>query len=74
MTDGRAKDLEIKNIQFTTPSFETVTFSDVTETTGIEDVSSDETDRIYYNLQGMPVKNPTHGIFLQRGKKKVINK
>ena len=69
VTSGKAKNLQIQNIQFTNPSFETITFSDATGTTGIEDVSSYETDGIYYNLQGMPVKNPTHGIFLQRGKK-----
>ena len=68
VASGKAKNLQIQNIQFTNPSFETITFSDVTGTTGIEDVSSNETDGIYYNLQGMPVKNPTHGIFLQRGK------
>ena len=70
MTDGRAKDLEIKNIQFTTPSFETVIFSDVTGTTGIEDISSDEIDGIYYNLQGIPVKVPQRGVFIKDGGKK----
>ena len=72
LTDGRAKDLEIKNIQFTNKSFETVTFSDVTGTTGIEDVSSDETDADFYNLQGMPVKSPCHGIFIKNREKIII--
>ena len=72
LTDGRAKDLEIKNIQFTNKSFETVTFSDVTGTTGIEDVSSDETDADFYNLQGMPVKSPDHGIFIKNGEKMIM--
>ena len=69
MTSGSAKGLEIKNIQFTNQSFETITFSDVTGTTGIEDVSSDATDGVYYNLQGMPVKNPNHGVYIKDGKK-----
>ena len=69
MTSGSAKGLEIKNIQFTNQSFETITFSDVTGTTGIEDVSSDATDGVYYNLQGMPVKNPSHGVFIKDGEK-----
>ena len=68
VTDGRAK-LQIRNIQFTNPSFETITFSDVTGTTGIEEISSDETDRVYYNLQGMPVKKPSHGVFIKDGEK-----
>ena len=72
VASGKAKNLQIQNIQFTNPSFETITFSDVTGTTGIEDVSSDETDGIYYNLQGMPVKTPTHGVFINKGKKVVI--
>ena len=69
MTSGSAKGLEIKNIQFTNRYFETITFSDVTGTTGIEDVSSDEKDGIYYNLQGMPVKSPNHGVYIKDGKK-----
>ena len=69
MTSGSAKGLEIKNIQFTNQSFETITFSDVTGTTGIDDVSSDATDGVYYNLQGMPVKNPNHGVYIKDGKK-----
>ena len=72
MTSGSAKGLEIKNIQFTNQSFETITFSDVTGTTGIEDVSSDATDGIYYNLQGMPVKSPCHGIFIKNREKIII--
>ena len=68
VTDGRAKGIEMRNIQFTNQYFETVTFSDVTETTGIEDVSSDETDGIYYNLQGIPVKNPSQGVFIHDNK------
>ena len=72
VTVCRAKDLQIKNIQFTNPSFETVIFSDITETSGIENVSSDETDGIYYNLQGMPVKNPSHGVFIHDNKKILV--
>ena len=72
VTDGRAKDVEMRNIQFTNQSFETVTFSDITGTTGIDDVSSDETDGIYYNLQGMPVKSPCHGIFIKNREKIII--
>ena len=68
VTDGRAKGIEMRNIQFTNQYFETVTFSDVTETTGIEDVSSDETDGFYYNLQGIPVKNPSQGVFIHDNK------
>ena len=67
MTDSRAKCIEMRNIQFTNQYFETITFSDVTGTTGIDDVSSDETDGIYYNLQGMPVKNPSHGVYIKAG-------
>jgi len=57
----------MRNIQFTNQYFETITFSDVTGTTGIDDVSSEETDGIYYNLQGMPVKNPSHGVYIKAG-------
>ena len=69
VTDGRAKDVEMRNIQFTNQGFETISFSDVTGTTGIDDVSTDARDGIYYNLQGIPVKNHSHGVCIHNGKK-----
>jgi hypothetical protein len=37
----------------------------------IKTVTADTTDEapIYYNLQGVRVANPTHGIFISKGKK-----
>ena len=59
----------MRNIQFTNQGFETISFSDVTGTTGIDDVSTDARDGIYYNLQGIPVKNHSHGVCIHNGKK-----
>ena len=72
ITDGEATDMQMTNIQFTNPAFETVTFSDVTGTTDIEEIVSDSSDGTYYNLQGMPVKTPSHGVFIKNGKKNVF--
>ena len=72
ITDGEATDMQMTNIQFTNPAFETVTFSDVTGTTDIEEIASDSSDGTYYNLQGMPVKTPSHGVFIKNGKKNVF--
>jgi hypothetical protein len=39
--------------------------------TGIKTVTADTADEapVYYNLQGVRVANPTHGIFISKGKK-----
>ena len=42
------------------------------KTSGIESIftNPDKTaDDIYYNLQGMPVANPTKGLYIHAGKK-----
>ncbi|WP_302616058.1 hypothetical protein [uncultured Muribaculum sp.] len=45
---------------------------DKNETSGIESIFTNpekNTDNIYYNLQGMPVANPTKGLYIRAGKK-----
>ena len=42
------------------------------ETTGIKTVETNRMDSRFYNLQGQEVKNPTHGIYIQNGKKVYI--
>ena len=73
VTDGRTKDLEIKNIQFTNPSFETVSFSDFTGTTGITEIKSATlSDGSYFDLNGVSTKTPTRGIYIKDGEKMLI--
>ena len=36
---------------------------------GVKDTPSATSPRVYYNLQGMPVAHPTHGIYIVNGKK-----
>ena len=42
------------------------------ETTAIENVETQKADNAIYNLNGVRVKNPTKGIFIQNGKKVII--
>jgi hypothetical protein len=46
-------------------------FAPVEDSNSIKTVTADTTDEapIYYNLQGVRVANPTHGIFISKGKK-----
>ena len=70
ITDSHiARGIQVKNIQFTNPSFETVSFNNLTETSGIEELSSDKSEGIYYDLQGIPAKTPSHGVYIKDGKK-----
>lgn len=55
-----------------------VSFDDIEDSstvTGITDVNSEQprvNDGVFYNLQGMRVENPTHGIYIVNGKKVII--
>lgn len=41
--------------------------------TGIHDINVEETTETqYYNLMGIPVENPTHGVYLHNGKKIMV--
>ena len=74
ITDSHiARGIQVKNIQFTNPSFETVSFNNLTETSGIEELSSDKSEGIYYDLQGIPAKTPSHGVYIKDGKKIITN-
>lgn len=55
-----------------------VSFDDIEDSstvTGITDVNNEQprvNDGVFYNLQGMRVENPTHGIYIVNGKKVII--
>lgn len=53
-----------------------LTFGDFGETTGIDDVKVAEdtqaNDDAYYTLEGVKVAQPTHGIYIHKGKKVVV--
>ena len=43
--------------------------------TAIDSAANEENmadDNVYYNLQGMPVKNPSHGVFIHDNKKILV--
>ena len=72
ITDGHVEHrIHVENIQFTTPSYETVRFFDIMETSEIQETFSENNNSEYYNLQGIPVKAPSHGVYIKNGKKMV---
>ena len=72
ISDGNAEGIRIGKILFANKACESLAFPDIAGTTGISDIAVEKSDGVFYNLQGMPVSKPSHGIYIKNGKKIVF--
>ena len=62
--------IRIENILFSNEVYETVCFSDVAAATGIETIEGNHmNDDFYYQINGIKVNQPNHGLYIRNGKK-----
>ena len=62
--------IRIENILFSNDVYETVRFSDIAAATGIETIEGNHmNDDSYYQINGIKVNQPNHGLYIRNGKK-----
>ena len=72
ITDGNANGIRVGKILFTNNACESLSFSDIAGPTSIGDIVVEKSDGVSYNIQGMTVSKPSHGIYIKNGKKIVF--
>lgn len=73
--DGAASAATVSDVHFITPEGVDHTFSAINATTvtGIENINNaTQNEGSWYNVQGMKVKSPKHGVYIHNGKKVIL--
>ena len=73
--DGAASAATVSDVHFVTPEGVDHTFSAINATTvtGIENINNaTQNEGGWYNVQGMKVKSPKHGVYIHNGKKIIL--
>lgn len=73
--DGAASAGTVSDVHFVTPEGVDHTFSAINATTvtGIENINNaTQNEGGWYNVQGMKVKSPKHGVYIHNGKKVIL--
>lgn len=73
--DGAASAANVSDVHFVTPEGVDHTFSAINATTvtGIENINNaTQKEGNWYNVQGMKVKSPKHGVYIHNGKKVIL--